>query len=161
MNHWDGHAMPAIRREALGGGRLVKCFAERPRSFHALFGAAVAARPDHEALVFGRHRWSYREADAEVAAIAAGLTALGLRRGDRIAMLVANRPEFVFVLYAIQRLGAIAVPIGVREQRPGLAFMLMQCGARAIVFDADLAARVPDRTDAPALEWRVAIDSRT
>jgi len=161
MSRWDGHAMPAIRREALGGGRLVKCFAERPRSFHTLFGAAVAARPDHEALVFGSHRWSYREADAEVAAIAAGLSALGLRRGDRIAMLIANRPEFVFVLYAIQRLGAIAVPIGIREQRPGLAFMLTQCGARAIVFDSDLAARVPDRTDAPTLEWRVAIDLRT
>ena len=36
-------------------------------------------------------------------------------------MLIGNRPEFVFVLFALQRLGAIAVPIGVREQRPGLA----------------------------------------
>ena len=159
MNPWQGLPMPAIRREALGGGRLVKCFANRPRSFHALFAAAVAARGAHDALVCDGRRWTYRQADAEVARIAAGFAALGLQRGDRIAMLIGNRPEFLFVLYAIQRLGAIAVPIGVREQRPGLAFMLTQCGARAIVFDADLAGRVPDATDAPSLRWRIAIET--
>ena len=159
MNPWQDLPMPAIRREALGGGRLVKCFADRPRSFHALFAGAVAARGGHDALVCDGRRWIYREADAEVARIAAGFRSLGLRRGDRIAMLIGNRPEFVFVLYAIERLGAIAVPIGVREQRPGLAFMLTQCGARAIVFDQDLAARVPDATDAPSLHWRISIET--
>ncbi|MEP7059034.1 MAG: class I adenylate-forming enzyme family protein [Caldimonas sp.] len=157
MNPWHGYPVPAMRREALAGDRLVACFAERPASFHALFARAVAERGDHEALCCAGRRWTYRDADTEVARIAAGLLALGLARGDRAALLIGNRPEFVFVLFALQRIGAIAVPIGVREQRPGLAYMLGQCGAKAIVFDAELADRVPDRAEVASLQWRIAI----
>ena len=45
------------------------------------------------------------------------------RRRPRRDAVIGNRPEFVFVLLALQRLGAIAVPVGVREQRPGLAYI--------------------------------------
>jgi O-succinylbenzoic acid--CoA ligase len=62
------------------------------------------------------------------------------------------------VLLAVQRLGAIAVPVGTREQRPGLAYVLRQSGARAIVFDAALAAVVPDALDAPGLALRICVD---
>ena len=157
MTPWHGYPVAAMRREALRGNRVVTCFVERPRSFHALFARAVATRPDHEAVVCEGRRWTWREADAQVARIAAGFAGLGIGRGDRVAMLIGNRPEFVFVLFALQRLGAIAVPVGVREQRPGLAWMLMQCGACALVFDAGLAERAPDATDVPSLRWRIAI----
>jgi O-succinylbenzoic acid--CoA ligase len=70
-------------------------------------------------------------------------------------MLLSNRPEFVFVLLAVQRLGAIAVPVGVREQRPGVAYVARQCGAQAIVCDDELADRVPDGDEAPALRLRI------
>ena len=66
-------------------------------------------------------------------------------------MLLGNRPEFLFVLLAVQRLGAIAVPVGMREQRPGLAYIARQCGAKAIVFDDALADRIPAPDEAPAL----------
>src|SRR5450755_4664808 len=152
---WHGCAVPARRRET-HGGRIVTCFAERPKSLHALFARAVTSRPEHEMLVAGDERWTYARAEGEVARIAAGFAALGIGQGDRVAMLIGNRAVFVFVLFALQRLGAIAVPVGVREQRPGLAWMLRQCGACAIVFDADRADRVPDDSEAPCLRWRVA-----
>jgi O-succinylbenzoic acid--CoA ligase len=155
---WTREPLPTIRRETLAGGRIVRCFAERPRSLFGLFERAARARPDHDAVVCGDRRWRYREAAGEIERIAAGLAALGLERGDRIAMLVGNRPEFVFVLFAAQRLGLITVPIGVREQRPGLAYMLAQCTARAIVFDEKLIERVPDATEVPSLRWRIAIE---
>ena len=158
-DHWTREAMPAIRREALAGDRIVRCYAERPRSLFGLFTHAVNTRPEHDAVVCNGRRWSYRQADAEVERLAAGLHALGLERGDRLAMLVGNRPEFVFVLFAAQRLGLITVPIGIREQRPGLAYMLAQCGARAIVFDGELVERVPDGAEVPSLRWRIAIDA--
>ena len=91
------------------------------------------------------------QTDAEASRIAAGLAARGVRAGERVLMFIGNRPEFVFVLLALQRLGAIAVPVGVREQRPGLAYIARQCGAIAIVFDAELAERIPDGSEAPAL----------
>ena len=74
-------------------------------------------------------------------------------------MLLSNRPEFLFVLLALQRLGAIAVPVGIREARPGLAFIAGQCGAIGIVFDDALADRVPLPEEAPALALRLAASS--
>ena len=111
MNPWHGYPVPATRREAHCGDRIVTCFAERPPSFHALFDHAVATRPGHEMLVEGERRWTYAQAEVEVARIAGGLAALGIGRGDRVAMLIGNRAEFVFVLFALLRLAAIA-PLG-------------------------------------------------
>ncbi len=107
--------------------------------------AAAMQSPTQDALVCEGRRWSYAQCADEAERIAAGLAAKGMRVGDRVLMFIGNRPEFVFVLLALQRLGAIAVPVGVREQRPGLAYIARQCGAVAIVFDVELAARVPRR----------------
>ncbi|HEY2189132.1 MAG TPA: class I adenylate-forming enzyme family protein, partial [Caldimonas sp.] len=93
---------------------------------------------------------------AESERIAAGLAALGVGARDRVVLLLGNRPEFLFVLLAVQRLGAIAVPVGIREQRPGIAYVARQCKAKAIVFDDELAARVADESDAPSLRLSVA-----
>ena len=73
-------------------------------------------------------------------------------------LFVSNRPEFMFALLAVQRLGAIAVPVGVREQRPGLAYVANQSGAKAIVFDDELADRIPEGSEAPTLRTRVRAD---
>ncbi|CAN5357922.1 class I adenylate-forming enzyme family protein [soil metagenome] len=159
MNHWHSYPVPPTRHEGLYGDRIVRCFSPRPHSVYSLFANSVAQRPDAEAVVFEGQRWSYAETQAQAEHIAAGLSAQGVVRGDRVAILIDNRPEFVFVLLAIQRLGAVAVPIGVREQRPGVAYVLGQCGAKAIVFDAALADRVPDAAEAPAVSLRVVIGS--
>ena len=157
MNPWAGFPVPAMRLEALHGDRVVRCFVERPKSFYAMLARAAAERPDAPALVCEGRSWTYAQTHAEVERVAASLAARGIARGDRVGLLIPNRPEFVFVLFALQRLGAVAVPIGVREQRPGLAYMLGQCGAKGIVFDADLAERIPDQSEAPGVTLRAQI----
>ena len=153
--HWPAAAAPPMRSEALYGDRIVRCFAERPAGLHAMFEAACARSPDAPAIVCEGRRWSYAEVGAIAARLAAGFAAQ-VGAGDRVLMLIGNRPEFVFVLLALQRLGAIAVPVGVRERRPGLAYIAKQCGARAIVYDDALAEHVPHAHEAPALGLRVA-----
>jgi long-chain acyl-CoA synthetase len=157
MQHWQQYPVPAMRSEALFGDRIVRCFVQRPRSFDAMFRASLAAGPGDEAIVFGAQRWTYEQCDRDAAALAGGLAARGVRAGDRVILFVGNRPEFVIALLALQRLGAIAVPVGTREQRPGLAYIARQCGAIAIVADAELTPRVPERDDAPLLTLRVSI----
>jgi len=157
MEYWRDHPVPAIRHEAVHGDRVVRCFVNRPGSFHAMFERSVSLRAAHDAVVFGERRWSYEQADIEVARIAAGLTRHGVNPGDRVALFIGNRPEFIWVLLAVQRLGAVAVPIGVREQRTGLAYMLNQCTATAVIFDAELAERVPTQVEVPTLRLRVTI----
>jgi O-succinylbenzoic acid--CoA ligase len=158
LDHWAAFRVPAIRHEAHFGERIVRCFAERPHSFHAMFEAALAAHGERRAVLFNGASRSYRELDREVGSIAAGMARHGVERGDRVVMFIGNRPEFVSVLLAIQRLGAIAVPVGIREQRPGLAYMLRQSGAKAIVFDAALAAVLPPAEEAPGVTLRICVD---
>jgi O-succinylbenzoic acid--CoA ligase len=74
---------------------------------------------------------------------------------------VSNRAEFVFLLFAIQYIGAIAVPVGIREQRPGLTYIMNQCKAKAVAFDLSLAERIPVKGDVASLEHRICIDIDT
>jgi len=138
-------------------GRVLRCYAARPTSVNALWAATVAVRGGAEALVTPTRRYTYAEVDAHAGRFAAGLAARGIVAGDRIAILCGNEPEFVFALIGALRIGAIAVPINVREQTPELAFILNQCTAKAIVFDAPLAARLPWPDDTPRLKVRVSV----
>lgn len=156
MNPWRDHPVPRLRAEALYGDRIVRCFAERPPGLVAMFERSRAARPAADAVVCDGRRWSYAATAAESERIAAGLAALGVGAGDRVVMLLGNRPEFVFLLLALQRLAAIAVPVGIREQRPGVAYVARQCEAKAIVFDDELADRVPEGDHAAALQLCIA-----
>ena len=158
MNPWHAQAVPALRREAHFGDRVVRTFVERPGSVFALLQAAVSRDPAAEAIVCGEARWTHADLAARVDRLAAALAAQGIARGERVAMWISNRPEFLLVLLAIQHLGAIAVPVGTREQGPGLAYMLKQCGACALVFDAELAERLPALADTPALRLRVCLE---
>ena len=162
MIDWHQHIdLPATRTETHFGGRVLRCFTERPPSFYAMLANAVAHHPDQEALACDDTRWTYRQLDAEVNRIAAGLAARGLQAGERVVMFISNRPAFVSVLFALQKLGAIAVPVGTREQGPGLTYILQQCGAAGIVFDDDLADRLPAAADVPALRLRISTGDHT
>ncbi len=94
-------------------------------------------------MIDGTARLTYRDLHEASIRIAAGFAAGGLAAGDRVVMFVPNRHEFMSALVAVLYLGAIAVPVNVREERDGLAFVLDQCGAKAIIFDAALAGRLP------------------
>src|SRR5262245_18653557 len=112
---WLG-VVPAIRAERHFGDRVMRCFSVRPESAHALLAAAVATNPGGEAIVCQEERLSYRRLDAIVNGWAAALAELGVARGDRVALLLGNGIAFPAVLFAVLRLGAIAVPISIREQ---------------------------------------------
>ena len=150
--HWSD--VPAMREEA-HFGRTLRCFAERPRSVDALFAATVDRHGAREALVTERHRLDYAKLDRVADRLAGHFHRLGIARGDRVVLLLPNDREFVYALLATLRLGAIAVPVNVREQRPELAFILAQSGARAIVFDAALADRLPPSGAGLALAVRI------
>ncbi|MBE0621648.1 MAG: acyl--CoA ligase [Burkholderiales bacterium] len=154
--NWPLERWPRLRREA-HFGRVFDCFAERPAQLNAMFAQTLSLHRNDEALVCADRRITYAELDAIASRVAAGLARDGLRAGDRIALLCANEPEFVFALLAAFRIGAIAVPINVREQKPELAYVLNQCQARALVFDAELAERVPAPDALPHLALRYAV----
>jgi len=153
---WLG-SVPPMRHERHYGNRVMRCFVERPANAFDLLSAAAARNGDGEAIVCGAERLSYRQFLAMVEACAAGLAAAGIGNGDRVAMLLGNGMAFPLVLFATLRLGAIAVPLSTREQTQGLAYMLQHAGAKLLVYDAELAERLPSQQATPALLERVAV----
>lgn len=154
---WSNTPLPAMQIEAHFGDRLIPVFQERPRSVWEMVEAAGQRNPDGEAIVFGDERLTWRETVRRSSAIAAGLKDLGLQPGDRLAVLVGNRTEFVLALYAAAQLGVIAVLLSTRLQKPEVAYMLTDCGAKAIIYDTALADRLPDANDVPDLRHRIAV----
>lgn len=146
-----------FRRELHFGDRVILCAVDRPANVHAMFAAAVASRPQGEALICGSRRMRYADLDAEVARIAGGLAAHGIGRGDRVALLMGNGIAFVVLTYAVARLGAILVPLSIRDQMPGIRHALTDSGARMIVAEAGVAGIVPPAAETPDLVHRVAI----
>lgn len=158
MSDW-GDLWPDMRLESHYGDRVVPCFAHRPRNLYELLQEAVKNNPSGDALVCGAERLRYSELQQQSSRLATGLAKRGIKAGDRVAMLLGNRNEFVVTLFALAHLGAIAVPISIREQAPGLAYMLSHCAAVMVVHEADLGNLLPSSEDTPALKHRVAVSA--
>lgn len=152
---WIPPPTDGLRRETHFGTRVLRCFADRPPSAYAMFEEALARHPEREALVSGTRRWRWSDLDQQTGRIATALAQRGIQAGDRVVLLLSNRPEFVLGLLAVLRLGAIAVPVSIREQAPGLAYVIGQCGARAILHDDALADRLPPDTSGGSLAVRL------
>ncbi|OCC23344.1 hypothetical protein MB02_11995 [Croceicoccus estronivorus] len=140
-----------FRMETHYGDHAVPCLRHRPASLYAMLENAVSARPNSEALVCGDFRCTWQELHTLSQAFATGMVARGIKPGDRVVLFLGNRPEFVITLYAIMRIGAVAVPVGIREQAPGLAYIVEQSGASLILHEASLAHLLPQGTDAVAI----------
>ena len=102
---WSQHSIPAMRLEPRFGDRLVPAFCERPKSIPAMVADAVARNPNGEALVCGDRRMNWREVEQHSQQIAAGFQKLGLQRGDRVAVLLGNRIEFVLTMLGAAHAG--------------------------------------------------------
>ena len=144
-----------LRRET-HFGRQMLCFAERPDTLASMFSQVLQRFSDRPAIVEGR-TISFAELNKLAAQIAAGLHARGIRRGDRVALLLGNCWEFVASFLACTRSGIIVVPIGIRQQRAELEFLLNDSGAEAIIFEAALVAIVPSATDVKTLRLTFAV----
>jgi fatty-acyl-CoA synthase len=133
----------------------------------ANFDAAVSRYGEREALVdrpAGR-RWTYAELAADTDAIALGLLAMGIGKGDRVGIWAPNCAEWTLTQFATAKIGAILVNINPAYRVRELEFVLKQSGARMLVAaqrlkTADYAAMIEEvRPRCPALEFVVMLRS--
>ncbi|HLZ60465.1 MAG TPA: AMP-binding protein [Ktedonosporobacter sp.] len=109
--------------------------------------------PEQVAVVFYDVNLTYRELDALVNACANGLLDLGIRKGQKVCLLMANRPEYLISWFAITRIGAVACPMNPSYREREVAYQLSNSEAVAIVVSAPLLPLVQAvRDQAPALE---------
>ncbi len=95
--------------------------------------------PEKPALIFFGRVLSYRELSAQVDALAAYLSKVcGVRRGDRVLLLMQNSPQFVIAYYAILRADAVIVPANVMLLSEELRQIVDDSGARMVITSQDL-----------------------
>lgn len=98
-----------------------------------LVDRAAALWPQREAVVFEGQRISYSKLQATVNKLAVALLKLGVRKGDKVAVLFTNRPQWAFSEYAIDKLGAIVVPINTRYTVDEMTYILNHSDATTLI----------------------------
>jgi fatty-acyl-CoA synthase len=102
----------------------------------SLIDRNAAFAPDKTAIAFDGERLSYAAFAARIERTATALKKeLGVGRGDRIAILSLNRPDYLVLLYACARLGAILVPLNWRLAIAEQLFILSDAGAKVLVLE--------------------------
>jgi fatty-acyl-CoA synthase len=104
----------------------------------------AAFAPDKPAIHFEGETLNYAAFAHRIEQTARGLKAeLGVNRGDRVAILSLNRPDYLVLLYACARLGAMLVPLNWRLALAEQAFILSNAGAKVLVLEQAFAAILP------------------
>jgi long-subunit acyl-CoA synthetase (AMP-forming) len=137
-------------REAVGAATIAEAF--RITAADRADEVAVRTKGDEVA-------WTWGELRARVDALAAGLTGLGLERGDTVALLFANRPEFHLCDLAVVTAGATPFSIYMQYGPDQIRYVVADAGARMIITEQQFLANVLEaRKELPDLEHVIVID---
>ncbi|MBO0804646.1 MAG: AMP-binding protein [Nocardiopsaceae bacterium] len=99
----------------------------------------------HRAEAFLKFRdgeLSYGEVDAMADRVARGLIACGVRRGEHVAVMLPNGPEIIYVVFALARLGAVAVPVNTAHRGELLRHVLASSDSTMLIVDAAYVGRL-------------------
>ncbi len=136
LKHYDKHVPPSIDYPHIPLDRFLADSAARyPETTATVFGARVGSRVMDAGM-------SYRQLDAQVNRFAAGLQKLGIKKGDRVGIMLPNCPQFVIAAYAIWRIGAVVVccnPLYVPRE---IEHLLNDSGAETFVVMSSLYSNV-------------------
>ena len=107
-----------------------------PHSLPHAFLQVAETSPDKPFVHFEGRMYSYGEIGAHVNAAAGRLAGWGLRRGDRVALVLGNSPSFVVAYLSVLSAGGVVVPVNTRYRAGEVRHMLEDSGARLVLTDA-------------------------
>lgn len=106
---------------------------------HDLLRASTARSPDRTAVVCSDRPFSFSAIDGASDRLAGGLRELGIRRGDRVALLLDNSIDMVVGIFGVLKAGAVFIPLNPTTKADKLAYILNDCGVRAMIASGALA----------------------
>src|SRR5215471_15574646 len=125
----------ALLRSARSASRVMSDPVPRPRSetLGDLLDEIAAATPRSLAVVFRDERLDYAALKARADGFARALLVAGVRRGDRVALLVTNRTEWLVAAISAAKIGAVIAAISTFSTPRELGWMLEHCGASVLL----------------------------
>jgi crotonobetaine/carnitine-CoA ligase len=117
---------------------------EGEKTIGAILGHRAAEQPDGQVLTVDGVALTYSGLDADASRIANAFAALGLAKGDRVAVQLPNCAEFIQVWFGLARAGIVEVPLNVGLRGDLLAYALNRAECGAIVISAEWAARIEE-----------------
>ena len=125
-------------------------------SLSQLLHESASRFPDRKALVAERGIWTYRDVQLATLRFAQELQSQGVRRGDRVALLMTNTPEFVFAYFAIATLGATVVPIHALLVSSEIEYILRDANCRMIIVAQSMSTAAQEAAEGAGTEiWIV------
>ncbi len=114
---------------------------------------SAAIFPSRTALIFDKERLSYQALNEKSNSIAIELTALGIKKGDRVGLLMANSIEFVIAYFGIVKTGAIVLPINILLKSDEIKFILNDAGTSLLITSEEFMPIIsPIRSETPTLK---------
>lgn len=109
---------------------------------HQFLTETAARTPTHTALIAGEATRSFAELDRESDQIACALQSAGVRRGDRVAVMLDNSIEYVAGLFGALKAGAVFVPVNPSTKPDKLAYLLTDGGVRLLIAPTALSRQI-------------------
>ena len=111
-------------------------------NLRAMLEAAAKRYGGKTAVVMGEQRLSYAQLDEAANRVANALLGMGVKKGDRVAMLLANSPEFAAIYFGVVKIGGIAVPLDTKYKLAELTSLFNDCQPRVLVAESPFLAQV-------------------
>jgi acyl-CoA synthetase (AMP-forming)/AMP-acid ligase II len=123
---------------ATPGGYKELVFADRPKNLAGLLANTVAKCGDLEGIISTDLRLTYKQFASLVGYVSSGLYhTYGIRKGDRVALMLRNGWEYAVSFFALVKLGAIAVPLNIAYKGEEAAFQLNDSGSVMLIVDPE------------------------
>ena len=94
-------------------------------------------QPNKRALIFEERPFTYQEVNLRTNQLSHFLLELGIKKGDRVSVLLYNCHQYIETLFALSKIGAILVPLNWRLAGPELEFIIKDSGSRILIFDTE------------------------
>lgn len=108
-----------------------------------LFARAALYCPDKKGLIFGQRSFTYFEMNRIIDALARYLAGIGVSRGDRISIYMANRPEWILFYYAVAKVGAISVCVPGAYKRNEMKGVVNDSRSSVLICSEALLSQIP------------------
>jgi crotonobetaine/carnitine-CoA ligase len=144
MGRWDDKAERAAKKWA---SWRMQDYAQSDRVLTHIIEDKARRHPNHVVFQFRDAPITLGQLNDQINKAANGFLALGIKQGDKVAIMLPNCPEFLYAWFGLNKIGAVEVPINVALKGNGLAYQIVQSDSVALVADTEYLDRLPDVAD--------------